>query len=197
MRSTRRSAARPASSGGTWRSANVDSHDDGAEAIVEVESDITRAELDQAYMDSALRFLAQRPRSEQEIRRRLQTKGPSEERIERVLARLRELKLANDHDFAQYWTENRSLFKPRGDRALRSELFQKGVPRDIIDTTLEKERDIVDDAYRAGYRRAMLSRTLEEREFRERMKMFLLRRGFDWETIEQALERLWNAAAAS
>ena len=169
----------------------------GEDEVVEIESDAMKAEIDQAYMDTALRFLAQRPRSEAEIRRRLRTKGPNEERIERVLVRLRVLQLANDHDFAQYWTENRSRFKPRGDRALRSELFQKGVPRDVIDTTLDKESDVVDDAYRAGQRRAMQLRMLEEREFRERLKMFLLRRGFDWETIAQALDRLWKESVES
>lgn len=195
MRSTRRFSPRSSSRAPGYQrdddreDPSVSLNDDEA-GVIEVESESKTAELDQVCMDAAMRFLAQRPRSEQEIRRRLQIKGQDADRIDRILVRLRESRLANDHDFAQYWTENRSQFKPRGDRALRSELFQKGVARDVIDTTLDQERDVVDDAYRAGLRRAIQLASLDERAFRERLKMFLMRRGFDWETIEQALKRL-------
>src|ERR671922_173655 len=80
---------------------------------------LTEAELDQRCLDAALRFLAPRPRSEQEIRRRLGEKGHQPDRVDRVIARLRELQLADDRAFVDFWLENRTLHRPRGARALK------------------------------------------------------------------------------
>jgi regulatory protein len=157
--------------------------------------DVTEGERDQQCLDAALRFLAQRPRSEQEIKRRLTEKGHEPDRIDRVITRLRELKLADDRAFADYWLENRQVHKPRGARALRSELFQKGVARDVVEQALDPERDEGEDAYRAAGRRAQTLSTLDERAFRQRLAQFLQRRGFGWEAIEPAVDRLWSERA--
>jgi regulatory protein len=153
------------------------------------------AERDQECLDAALRFLSLRPRSEREVRRRLNEKGHDPERIDRVVVRLTELKLLDDREFADYWLENRTLHKPRGGRALRAELYQKGLDRQVVDDALSVERDEVDDAYRAAARRAATLSTLDEQGFRQRLSQFLLRRGFDWETVTPTVERLWREHA--
>jgi regulatory protein len=153
------------------------------------------AERDQECLDAALRFLSHRPRSEREVRRRLSEKGHEAERIDRVVARLAELKLIDDRDFAGYWLENRALHKPRGGRALRAELYQKGLDREVVDEALSVERDEPDDAYRAALRRAATLSTLDEADFRQRLSQFLLRRGFDWETVNPTVDRLWREHA--
>lgn len=151
----------------------------------------------QRCLDAALRFLAQRPRAEREVRRRLGEKGFAPEAIDRAVIRLSELKLLDDRAFADYWMENRALFRPRGARALRSELLQKGVERTVVDEALAGERDEVDDAYRAGARAAARLSVGDERLFRQRLGGFLTRRGFGWEAIEPAVDRLWVERAAS
>lgn len=153
------------------------------------------AERDQECLDAALRFLSHRPRSEREVRRRLNEKGHDPDRVDRVVARLRELKLIDDREFADYWLENRALHKPRGSRALRAELFQKGLEREVVDEALATERDELDDAYRAGVKRAATLSTLDEASFRQRLGQFLLRRGFDWETVTPTVDRLWREHA--
>ena len=155
-------------------------------------AELTEAELDQRCLDAALRFLAPRQRSEQEIRRRLGEKGHPPERIERVLARLRELGLADDRAFADFWLEERALHRPRGVRALKMELFQKGVAREVVEAAIDPQQDEVEGACRAAERRAATLSTLDERDFRTRLGQFLLRRGFGWDAIEPAVERLWR-----
>jgi regulatory protein len=154
-------------------------------------SALSEQERDAQCLDAALRFLASRPRSEREIVRRLNEKGYEPERIERVLGRLAEWKLVDDRAFAEYWLENRLLHRPKGARALRAELFQKGVGREVIDEALAGERDEADDAYRAAQKHALRLRVADQREFRQRLGQLLLRRGFDWEAIEAATNRLW------
>src|SRR5262245_24226293 len=54
-------------------------------------------------LDVALQFLSHRPRSEREIRTRLRSKGFVDGLIDRVIARLVDLKLVDDREFAAYW----------------------------------------------------------------------------------------------
>jgi regulatory protein len=151
------------------------------------------AERDRECLDAALRFLSHRQRSEREVRRRLVEKGHDSDRIDRVVQRLKELDLVDDREFADYWLTERQLHKPRGERALRAELFQKGVPREVVDEALAAgERNELDDAYRAAEKRAAQLSALDEAGFRQRLGQFLLRRGFDWETVTPVVDRLWR-----
>jgi regulatory protein len=109
-----------------------------------------------------------------------------------VVIKLADYKLVDDRAFAEYWLENRTLHRPKGARALRAELFQKGLGREVVDQALEGERDEADDAYRAAQRQTMRWPTSDERAFRQRLALFLQRRGFDWEAIEAAANRLWE-----
>ena len=147
---------------------------------------------DQACLDSALRFLANRPRSEREIRRRLAEKGYEPDRVDRVIEKLIRLKLVDDRMFAEYWLENRALHRPKGVRALRAELFAKGVGREVVEGALEGERDEPEDAYRAAQRQASRWPLTDETTFKQRLSLFLQRRGFGWEAIEAASNRLWD-----
>ena len=67
---------------------------------------------------AALRFLAPRPRSRAEVRRRLlqprrnRAKPPAEV-VDRVLERLAEKHLLDDREFAGYWVEQRERFRDR------------------------------------------------------------------------------------
>src|SRR5260370_42444234 len=80
-----------------------------------------------APIDVALRFLAQRPRSEHEVRRRLRRAGVAEAAEEAVISQLRQNALVDDTAFAEYWVEQRQSFRPRGARLLRAELRQHGI----------------------------------------------------------------------
>src|SRR5882672_8501103 len=78
-------------------------------------------------LDVALRYLAQRPRSENEVRRRLRRAELTDEAIDTVVAQLKQHHLVDDAAFAQYWVEQRQTFRPRGARLLRAELRSHGV----------------------------------------------------------------------
>ena len=44
----------------------------------------------------------------------------------------------------------------------------------------------------AGTRRAATLSTIDEASFRQRLGQFLLRRGFGWENVTPAVDRLWR-----
>ena len=98
-----------------------------------------RAEVDDPaiVLEAALRFLEARQRSVAEVRRRLTTAGYREELITAALERLGELGVLDDGAFASLWVESRDRARPRGERALRQELRQKGIDSETIAATLE------------------------------------------------------------
>jgi regulatory protein len=148
--------------------------------------------LDDAEMayERALRFLAPRPRSEAEVRRRLKQHQIVPALIDGVIERLRRASLLDDQAFANYWVENRNTFRPRSARVLRAELRQKGLPDEAVRAALT-ETDDAAAAYTVAAQRARRLTGLEYNEFRRRLGDFLARRGFNYDTLEPVVERVW------
>jgi regulatory protein len=141
----------------------------------------------------ALRLLEHRPRSEEEIHRKLVGKGISEEAIQHVIERLRRSNLVNDEQFAQAWVENRSTFRPRSRKALQFEMRQKGLSTPAIEQALATlEIDEEELAYQAALKQSRKLHHLEKFDFRHKLSAFLARRGFGYETIAPVVERIWN-----
>jgi regulatory protein len=133
------------------------------------------------------------------VRRRLRMAGYPAELIEGAVTRLVEIGFLDDAGFARAWIESRDRARPRGERALRVELTQKGVARDVTDAALEERRDeavaragdddadgetaaSVDEAaaLRLLERRgAQLGRVPDPRVRRQRAYALLARNGFD------------------
>jgi SOS response regulatory protein OraA/RecX len=91
-------------------------------------------------LDAAARFLEARQRSTAEVRRKLAGLGYRVRLVDDVVARLVDLGYLDDEAFARAWVESRDRSRPRGEHALRRELAQRGVERDIIDAVLDERR---------------------------------------------------------
>ena len=139
----------------------------------------------------AINFLSYRIRSEKEIRQNLTKHEVPEEIIVRVIDRLRGASLVNDREFASLWVENRVQFKPRGKRALSSELFQKGIPNEIIEDVLA-ELDEEELAYQCARSKIRKYSDLEEKTFQKKLSGLLTRRGFPYHIIKDVVSSLWK-----
>ncbi len=104
----------------------------------------------QVVLDAAGRFLETRSRSVAEVRRRLTSAGYRPELIEGAIAKLLEFGMLDDEVFARTWVESRDRARPRGERAIRSELLQKGIDRETVDLVLTDRREAVRDARHRG-----------------------------------------------
>ena len=154
-------------------------------------------------LDSAARFLEVRSRSVAEVRRRLLSAGYPTALVEVAAARLTEQGYLDDEQFARAWVESRDRARPRGERALRLELAQKGVSREIIDAVLADravpletgEPSTPDGARRAEedaagrlldrHRRSLL-RGPDPAKRRQKAYALLARNGFDPDTCRNA-----------
>jgi regulatory protein len=148
-------------------------------------------QVERAY-GHALDFLSYRPRSEAEVRRNLRRRDVASEIVEEVIERLVRAELVDDREFARYWVENRQQFNPRGARALRHELREKGVPDAIVAETLADldEESAARQVAEAGARRMA---HLEPGDFGRKLGAYMARRGFSYAVIQPLVEEMLDA----
>lgn len=142
-------------------------------------------------LNAAAHYLSYRPRSEFELRERLQQRGFEGDSVEAVLARLKEQGVVDDMAFAQFWEDNREAFSPRSRWLTKLELRRKGVADDIIDQVT----DAIDDdnsAYRAALSKARSLPLSDRQGFCRRLGDYLKRRGFGYGVINHTVERVWQ-----
>jgi len=154
-------------------------------------AELQRQDAFRRAYERALNYLSYRARSRAEIERYLADKGVDQETVEAVIARLTEVGLLDDADFARMWVENRENLAPRGRRMLQYELRQKGLAPEVIAGALE-DLDEADSAYRAAMARVNRYARLDRPTFDRRLGGFLLRRGFSYEVVREVLNRVWR-----
>ena len=140
--------------------------------------------------EAAVRLLSYRPRSEAELRTRLNRRFPSGT-VDQVVRSLKQRSLVNDREFAMLWAESRNRQKPRSAAAIRRELVSKGVAPDTADSAAS----IVDDeesAIRAGTRFARRMVDADFALFRRRLGGYLQRRGYSGGLTRRTVSRLWE-----
>lgn len=159
---------------------------------------LEQAERGSRAWNAALRLLAARPRTEHEIRDRLRRKEFPPDQIDAVVARLHNLELLNDAQFARLWIANRQTLNPRGAQALRQELRAKGVDRHVADeviadtTDADSERAACEEVARKAVHK--YTNAPDRMTFQRRFGGFLQRRGFSFETIRPIMDELWREA---
>ena len=154
----------------------------------------------EAAMEIAIRFLGARPRGRLELERRLRRAGAEDDVLTSTLDRLAELGYVDDAAFARWWGEQRDRHAPRGRRMIEAELRQHGIGREVIESHRAEhaapERAAEDEALpgteaeraREALRRHLRGRPLPtDARAVQRVGMFLMRRGFDAETVRATL----------
>ncbi|MCE5259298.1 MAG: RecX family transcriptional regulator [Chloroflexi bacterium] len=163
---------------------------EGQELTDEQVQALRQRELAEDAYDNVLYYLTFRSRSEGEIRKYLADKH-YEDVSDDIVTRLKRVGLVDDAAFARQWVENRNNFHPRSKWALRSELRRAGVASELIEQAL----DAVDDtasALAAGERKAWQMRQLDWPVFRQRLLVFLQRKGFSYNVSDHTVKELWN-----
>lgn len=146
-------------------------------------------------LQSALRLLHYRPRSEAEIRMRLCRRFDPEV-VDSVISQLTARQMIDDFAFATFWKENRESCNPRGQRLLRLELSKKGVSQEVITEVLEGIEE-EESAYRAAKKKERSLQKEDYDNFKRKLGSLLRRRGFSYEVIKRTVERIWRESHQS
>jgi regulatory protein len=154
--------------------------------------DLADADAQVSAFEAALRLLAYRPRSEQELRLRLARRGFRGAAIGGTVRRLRELGYVNDEAFAHLYVETQQAGRPRSRRLLAAELRRRGIAQGTAEGAATAGASDEEAAYQAASRRLRVLRGLAYRPFREKLGAFLTRRGFSYEVARRTIERCWE-----
>ncbi len=144
------------------------------------------AAADQNTWGVAVKLLAMRAHSTQEIRERLGRRGYPADAIEAVVAKLTASGYLNDAVYARTWAQSRAHRRPVGPARLADELRSRGVSELEISATLSElsaEQDIREVAEAAAARKLPRLRTLPPDVARRRLGAYLTRQGFAAEVV--------------
>lgn len=150
-------------------------------------------------MERMYGLFGRRQRSEKEVRDYLKQlsfkrklKGDGEVTEEITLALIGKLirkGLINDLEFAKSWVESRS--KKKGVNALKSELFSKGISREIIEEVLSSQNQALREpavAREILEKRLARWKNLSKPEFKQKALQFLMSRGFEYDLSKEVVE---------
>ncbi|HUD11725.1 MAG TPA: RecX family transcriptional regulator [Candidatus Saccharimonadia bacterium] len=145
------------------------------------------AESSRAY-ELAIRFLGVRPRTMYEMKQYLSRKDCPQASIQEALQKLNSAGLLDDDAFSASWIANRQALRPRSKRMLEQELIAKGVSRESIATALRQ----IDGESELEALVQLAQRKHQMSQYRDRNKLtaYLARKGYRYELIKMALERL-------
>lgn len=144
----------------------------------------------QKFYDRALRFLSYRPRSEKEIRDFLKKKKIEPPIISKIIKKLKEQNFINDEEFTKWWIEQRQRNKPRGMRVIKMELKQKGISDELITNCQLLITNQLELAKKALEKKVKSYRNLPREKAYRKLSQFLLRRGFDWDTVKDVIDEV-------
>lgn len=150
--------------------------------------------------DSAYRYLARRAHSAHELKVKLRRRGFPQAIVDEVIDGLRQRGYVDDLEFARSYVRNRMATSPVGEMALRAELRKRGVGGSEIDAAVGEvlsEHDPVKVASEIARKRLRAYGDLDAGKARQRVANFLLRRGFSYEIVGEALREVMQGTEPS
>lgn len=154
---------------------------------------VAEAQRTDAY-EAALNSLDLCARTRQELRRSLLARGFVSGAVEATLDRLADSGLVDDRRYAERAVEV-SAARPVGVYAVRRKLRAKGVAEEDAEAALGALDDEQQAQAAQAAARSLLRRyaQLPAREGRAKLSQALARRGFSWEAVRAAVDKVWEA----
>ena len=154
---------------------------------------IEEGEVQQEAFDHATRLLGMRMQSERELRTKLGRKDYGPAVIDAVIENLKRLNYVDDAKFAANRAKDQATLKKHGRSRAVQELMKAGVSRDVADkATAEAYVDIDprESAVEVAKKKAASLKRFDAETAKRRLIGFLQRRGFDYETVQYAVEKV-------
>lgn len=145
--------------------------------------------------DVAVGLLARREQAQSELRRKLNQKGFGADDIAVTLEKLLALDLQSDARYAEMIVRTKTQ-AGYGTRYIRQYLGQKGIAEPVVNLAITSESAAAED--KASSLIALIIKrgdNLSEEKERARCVRYLARRGFDFDEIYAAIERVKNQQA--
>lgn len=142
-------------------------------------------------MDCAFKHMSVSEKSEKQLREHLEKKEFSQKIIERTVARLKELNYIDDLSYARAFVEHTSA---SGKRAILYKLKMKGISEEIINEVFEdiSDEDQLENAVELLKKQLPKYSKYDDYEKKRRLNAFLARKGYEWDVISQAIDKVFS-----
>lgn len=148
--------------------------------------------------DLAVNYLSFRPRSEKEVKDYLAKKIAQKNEIKYSIAsqspliastikKLKENKYLDDYEFALWFLKSRIKSKSRSLAVIKAELKTKGISSEIIEKIITNAPSDLAQAKNVLSKKAIRWQKLAEVDFKRKAYTYLSSKGFDYETIKDAV----------
>lgn len=146
-------------------------------------------EINKAF-NRALNYLGFRMRSEHEVKQKLLELEYGEAVVLEAIVKLRKLGFLNDENFTEALLTTRKRSSKRGPRAIREELQRKGIDKELQEKVMEtySEDEQIQVARGLAEKEAAKNRSLSPRQTEQRIQNLLLRKGYSFGIIKEALK---------
>ena len=163
----------------------------GLEIEAEVLQKLIQADEAMRAKNYALELLSSQSYSKSQMIYQLRQKGFGAEAIDITLEDLEQLGHIKDENFAKKWIARRQRSKPKGKRMLAHELVNQSIDKTTVDRVLSGIHDAEETktALQLAQKQAKRYQSLAPEVAKRRLHGFLLRRGFDHETIQSVIDR--------
>lgn len=136
--------------------------------------------------DSAYRFLGYKARTEKELKDKLE-KNYNEETVNQIVKTFKQYNYINDENYAKAYINNK--IKSKSIKVVKYELIKKGVSNDIIDNVVDSLNiDELNTAINLIAKKFKIKTIINEKE-KQKIYSYMLRQGFNYETINKALKQ--------
>lgn len=158
---------------------------------------IDEALYEQIYKDAklaAFNFVSFKPRSEGEVRQRLERKEYSSDSIDKAIEFLYEFNYLNDEEYAKMFVKNFIKKTPSGEFKLKQELLKRGISEDFINKSIaeyypsNKALEMAEEAAKKHLKKVSHKPKVKQKKL---ISDFLARRGFDWDIVNKCIDKMF------
>lgn len=155
--------------------------------------EILSSEEEYAARDYFFRILSRRDHSRKELKDKAYKKGYSGSYIDDILDEFEQKGYIDDRAFARAYTEEKFKLNSWGPHKIRTQLFKKGIKKEIADACIAEsfgEEDVYESMRQLIEKKR--KRYLREPQEKRRKKVFdfLMRKGYDSENILKYMDEL-------
>lgn len=144
--------------------------------------ELKKLSLQEKFRLKAMNWILLRPRSVREFQQYMQRKKKSPEEQQQLIDDFSTRGYLDDERFAQWWVERRSR-RTRSASALRAELMQKGIAREVVGEMLDQKQD--DQALRELIAKLGTRKRYEDKQ---KLMRYLVSKGFGYSSVAAALD---------
>ncbi|MFJ7936625.1 recombination regulator RecX [Sporosarcina sp. NPDC096371] len=140
----------------------------------------------------ALHYLGFRMRSEFEVKKKLLELDYGEAIVLEAIVKLKELGFLNDENFSEALLQTQKNSSSKGPRAIQQEMQKKGIGKELQDKVLESysEDEQLQIASKLAEKAANANRSVAPAQLKQKIQNALLRKGYSFDIIKQALDSI-------